>query len=92
MRRILVEFRRDDALPGLPAGSRGARGGAVGYVECARCGAQAPLPVCRKLMSCKSASDIGGGLGPVLDTPDKGWGAGDAMDVLSWLGSLVFRK
>jgi Zn-finger nucleic acid-binding protein len=44
------------------------------------------------LESRKSSSDIGGGFGPVLDPPDKGWGVGDALDILAGIGSLVFRK
>src|SRR5260221_14717838 len=46
----------------------------------------------RDLESRKSASDVGVTFGPVMDTAEKGLGIGDALDVLSWLGSLVFRK
>lgn len=53
----------------------------------------------RGLENRKSASDVGGTfgpIGPVMDTAAKGWGiAGgiaDALDVLSWIGSLIFRK
>lgn len=49
----------------------------------------------RSLENRKSVSDVGstfGAIGPVMDTAEKGFRVSDALDALSWIGSLIFRK